>query len=170
MVYWEEGSCLHRALNIVVIPDFVDSSVVAAKVDRAIVEVCAECALNLRCGVRRVARGRDTSSSKPVICRQCLEGIDSSVEEVRDLIARLVVAVAFGVEGRHACSVLAPFMLPEALRGATVGGPVGVHVVNQILTPFGLEDLGDVGVLTSQIASGFVSAIAVVWPESMDGP
>lgn len=66
--------------------------------------------------------------------------------------------------------MLAPLMLPEALGGAAVGDPVGIHIVDQVLTSFGLEDLGDVCVLTSEVTGRFVRPIAVVRPETVDGP
>lgn len=68
LVYRKERASLHRTLHVIVIPDLVNRAIVAAKVDGAVVKVRSESTLNLRCGVRGVAAGRDASSRKPVIC------------------------------------------------------------------------------------------------------
>ena len=76
--------------------------------------------LDLRRTVRLGTTGHNTRSTQPRIRRQRLEQIDRPVEEVRHLFGRLVVRVAVWVERGNACPMLAPFVFPEALGGASV--------------------------------------------------
>ena len=97
---------------------------------------------------------------------ECLEELGSLIEEVDDLFLRLVVRVAFCIQGANASSMLAPFMLPEDFICAIVGivEPVGVHVVEECGSTVGFEDGGDVGVLPFLITILTISTVTVVGP------
>lgn len=66
--------------------------------------------------------------------------------------------------------MLAPFVLPEGLGSAGIALPVGAHVGYEVLLAGGIQDVCDVFVGSTVVTAGFVCAIAVVWPESVDGP
>ena len=66
--------------------------------------------------------------------------------------------------------MLAPLVLPEGFVVAAFVFPIGVHVAEEVGLTGGVEDGGDVGVCAGGIAVGVVGAVAVVGPETVDGP
>lgn len=82
----------------------------------------------------------------------------------------LVVVVAGRIEGADASSVLAPLVLPESLVIALVILPVGVHVCEQVRLAERVQDSSDVGVCARCITVGIVGAVAMIWPQAVDGP
>ena len=66
--------------------------------------------------------------------------------------------------------MLAPFVFPEALVIALVILPVGIHVAEKVCLSSSRENGRDVGVCSVGITIGVVGAIAVIRPETMDGP
>lgn len=94
-----------------------------------------------------------------------LENIYSSIEEIDNLVARLIcIAVASRREGVDACSVFIPFVLPERLCGPGIRQPVGVHVLQKRRLPCSRKDLADVVVSWRGSAVSWVGAIAEVGP------
>jgi len=100
---------------------------------------------------------------------QPLEEIHHLLEEVADLLLRVVVRVAAGLDGVDARAVLVPFVLPEALVVTLVVLPVGLHVVEQLRPALRPQDGRDVAVLARRVAVGSVGAVAVVGPEILSG-
>ena len=111
----------------------------------------------------------DAGVGEELVGVELLEQRDRLVEEVDDLLLRLVVLVALGAERGHARAVLAPLVGPEGLVLALVVLPVLVHVVQEGLV-LGSDDGRDVGVLALLVAVGLISAVAVIRPQAVDSP
>jgi hypothetical protein len=105
-----------------------------------------------------------------LVGRKGLEQAYGCDEEVNSLVAGGVVGVAAGLEGGIAGTVGTPLVLPEGLSALIIGLPVGVHVGDEIGLAGVLEEGGDVGVGTRAVAVLVIAAVAVVGPETVDGP
>ena len=166
----DELAVLEGALDVEVVPDLVEDLALAAERDLGAV-LLGQDALDLGHVVRLAGRGRDAGRGEPLVRWQRLEEADGAREEVGRLLAVLVaVAVARGLKGADAGAVLAPLVLPELLVVALVVLPVLVHVVERVAGVVGLEDLGDVGVSAIRVTLRRVGAVAVVGPETVNGP
>ena len=107
-----------------------------------------------------------------IIGRQRIEQPNDLLEEIHDLLLRLIVREAIGLERTVAGAVLVPLMLPKGLVGATLVLPVLLHVGQSTLTnrSSGFENARDVVMLTLVIAVLSVGAVTKVWPKTVDGP
>lgn len=150
------------------VPDFVDDLALALDGDCGAV-LLAQNALNGVEAVRLAGRRSDASISEPAVGGKSLEEADGAGEEVGGFLGGLVVGVAAGLQSADAGTVLAPFVLPEALVIALVVLPVGLHIAEGIGSLAG-QDVGDVGVGTVIVALSGIGAVAVVRPETVDGP
>jgi hypothetical protein len=155
------GSVLHAALDVEVVIHGVQRTVRAADVDAIAVGLC-QGGLDGSQGVRRTGGGHDPGGSQPRVRWQCLEEGDDLVEEVGDLLRRLVVDVTLGVERRDARAVRTPLVLPEGLWRPVVAEPVRFHVRQQRRLPERGQDLRDVGVCASAVARLLICAITIV--------
>ena len=118
-----------------------------------------------------LCRGRlDTSLSEPLVRRKSLEQGDGLLDVIGGFSAGLIVGVAAWLEGADACAVLVELVLPERLVIAVLADPVLIHVGHGLFA----EELGyevlDVGVLAGLIAELRICAVAVVGPETVNGP
>jgi len=130
----------------------------------------AESGLDFR-GRVSLGRGRrDAGLREEVVGGKGLEEGDGAVEEDGDFFGGLVVCIAGRVEGGDACAVFAPLVFPERLVVALVVFPVLLHDFKSFVGSRGLQDFGDVGVGAARVAVGFVGAVAVVWPETVESP
>jgi hypothetical protein len=132
--------------------------------------VLAQRGLDVCGGVCLAGGGHDACVRKERVRGQRLEERDGAVEEDGHFLRGLVVGVAGGVEGRDACAVLAPFVLPEGLVVTLVVFPVLLHVAQGLIGTGGLKNLRDVGISAFGVAVRFVCAIAVVGPQAVNSP
>ena len=77
---------------------------------------------------------------------------------------RYIARVAAWLQGTDACSMLAPFMLPEAFVVALIVLPVCVHVVEEVRPAGGGDYGGDVCVLAVRIAELVEGTVTMIWP------
>lgn len=124
----------------------------------------AQCSHDFSIGVVLACAGYNVGILQELICAESFEEVDSLLKEVGNFFLRGVVSVAGWLQGRIACAVLAPLVLPEGLVLALVIFPVCVHVTQQICLAEGLEDTGDIGVLARLIAKLRIGPIAKVRP------
>ena len=66
--------------------------------------------------------------------------------------------------------MLAPLVLPEGFVSPAVIFPVGIHIAKEIGRAGGGEDSADVCIGAARIAIGIVSAVAMIRPQSVNGP
>lgn len=119
------------------VPDLVQGAALAAKSNWRTM-LLRKNTLDVLQGVLLRARGRDAGIGKPLVSGEGLEEGDGLLEEVDGFLAGLVAAVAGGRESADASSVLAPFVLPESFVVSLVVLPVGVHVVEGVISTKGL--------------------------------
>lgn len=158
----DEFSGLDGALDVELVPELVEGAALAVD-DDVVAVVRLESGLD---GSKRVCLGgggHNAGLLQPGIRRERLEHADGGVEEVNNLLARLVVAVAGRVEGAHAGGVLAKLVLPEGFVVALVVLPVLLHVA-ECIGGAGAQDIADVGVLAVLVAVLVKRAIAVIGP------
>ena len=63
-----------------------------------------------------------------------------------------------------------PLVLPKCLGALRITEPVGVHEIEERLAAIRLNKFRQIGVCSARIAVLIISAVAVIWPESVDGP
>ena len=160
----DERPRLHRALDIVKIPDFIQLVRVGALDHRCKPPGRLQRRDDRVARIRLTAIGCDPRVRQPGIGRQRLEQIHRLLEEIHHLLLRHVIGVAAWFQRADAGAVLAPLVLPEALVVALVVLPVGVHVGEEVRGPCGRDDGGDVGVGARGVTVGVVGAVAVVGP------
>ena len=112
----------------------------------------------------------DACGREELVAGEGLEKSHGLVEEIYHLLLWNVVGVAARFQSADAGSVLAPFVLPEGLIRCSLVFPVGIHVVEEVGGASRGKDGADVGIRTRSVAVGVVGAIAVVWPETVNGP
>ncbi len=144
------------------IPQLVQLVLAAIDDDISSIPSC-EGGLDFSKSVGLSRRGNNASSSKPLVGRQALEQGHGSSEVVQDFLRGLVVRIAGRLQGADAGTMLAPFVLPEALIVALVVFPILLHVLQKTGSIL-LKDGSDVCVLPSSVAVLLVRAIAVIWP------
>lgn len=144
--------------------------------------------------VRSFVGRLDTTVCEPIVGRQTDEVLDGRLEEVHDLLVLPVLrAVAFGVEGGIAGSVLRELVAPEPGVVLVLSNPVLVHPSEEIVLSERLEEstdiwarvrwdggavgfaVGRVGgrdgvILAGEIAVLGVGAVAEVGPETVERP
>jgi hypothetical protein len=119
---------LRAAANIEEVPDLVDRPILTLDGGRGAVaglERRDDVAASVRLRVGR----RDASPLKELVRIEGLEERHRLVEEAGHLVTCLVALIALRIERRDASAVFAPLVLPEGFTGASVGGPVLVHIV-----------------------------------------
>lgn len=70
-----------------------------------------------------------TKASTHLIRVECLEEVNSLLEEGNHLLLWYVVGVAARLQCADASSVFSPLMLPEALVVALIVLPIRVHII-----------------------------------------
>ena len=118
--------------------------------------------LDVRKGVRFTRTRLNARLFQPIVRWERFEQIDCTFEEVWYLFRWLVIGVAVRVERRDTCAMLAPFVFPEGFCGAGVGGPVGVHVLQERLVAGCGKNGGDVGISSAVVTVGIVCPVAIV--------
>jgi hypothetical protein len=104
------------------------------------------------------------------ICVESLEEVNSSLEEICNFRTSSIARVAIRIEGRNACSVFGPFVLPETLSCTVIAHPVRLHVREERGFTEGVENLGDVRVCSRCVAVRIVGTVAMVGPEAVNCP
>lgn len=182
----DELARLDTSLDVVEVPDFVENAGGTAEVGSLAVGGLQR-GLDLGKGVG--SSGSDAGVGEPGVGWKALEEVDDLLEEVGDFFGGLVVGIAVWVEScgwrlirvfsgsrwkwpltRNTGAMLGPLVLPEGLCGTRVALPVRIHVADKILLASRIENIGNVGVRAAGVTARLIRAIAVVWPETVDGP
>jgi hypothetical protein len=164
----DELTGLQWTANVVVVPNLVQDTTLAAESDLNTRAVHSQCRLNRRESVCLAGAGLDASSLEPLVTGQSLEQVDGFLEVVDNLFGSLVVAVAVGLECANTCAVLGPLVLPEGLVVALIVFPVRGHVGEEVVCAKRGQDGGNVGVGARGIAVGIVCAIASIRPGNVN--
>lgn len=160
-------AALERALDVVVVPDLIDRTVLALEGDGSTV-LALESGLDVGEVVALGSMRSNAGIREPLVGRAALEERDSLVKVGNSLLLGLVVGVAGGFQSGNASTVLGPLVRPELLVIAIVVLPVGVHVRESCRGS--RENVLNVGVGAVRVARGGISAITVIRPKTVNSP